>query len=1271
MAKKVFTDESLATFVDEIKSYTDDAIDSHTHDTIHIPDTRNDNQTPAWYLENYPKQVVTEFKTTSAIGISGTGLNYCKLTTYVQWNHNSGAYPSQEAIVGGRIYTRQGLSDTEWGAWKTNIDSDNISSQSVASATTAAKLQTARTITLGTGASSDATSFNGSANITIPVTGVKESYLSWGGRNIVDGVTPLDMACSNVHSANRFAFCNAEGITIEYSTDGSTYSTYSLTDNYKIGLVSGVGATYHIGGRASGNTVNDKLRITFNGSKMNLYTALEKLLINVTTFYAKGSHVTIETATKAAETTYNTVGTYSVSGWSGWNSIPLKILLGGGHSYCIANLRLTFGITEVNSDYTQNGLAVHDIVAIGATYWTYPSPMAKTGHLYSYDASQNATFPAEVSATKFIGTVEGNADTADKLNTNAGSATNPVYFANGVPVKTTHTISKSVPSDAVFTDTKVTNTLATTTKAYLTGTTSASTNTGTQVFDTGVYLGTTAGSLYATKFNDYTLGAACAKGVTDSSSASAISTGTNLVTERDVYYGLPKINNSKSYTSSTSIYAPTAGGTSGYVLVGNGTTSAPIWKQSLPIANGGTGATTATGALTNLGLADSSGTLIVAEPVSESQTSGVIGFMSGSDKTKLDNIESGANNYSHPNYTAKSSGFYKVTVDSKGHVSGTTAVTKADITALGIPASDTNTNYYHTRKYSSGLQISTGTGVDNMYVPVATTSLYGVVKPAGVRTSTITATTGGTTSNRYYGVELDGSGKLLVNVPWTAYGVATTSVSGLMSSTDKTKLDGIATGANNYVLPTASSTLGGVKTTSTVTSTSGLTACPIISGVPYYKDTNTTYSVATTSANGLMSSTMLNNLNSHGTSISNLNANYNSLQSTVNDTVDEVTTLSSTVESLSNKTYTTSIATSTGTNKITLAHGGKYALTAGGTSYVFTMPSFPTATSSTLGGVKIGSNITVSSGTISLTKANVTSALGYTPPTTDTTYSVATTSANGLMSSTDKTKLNGIATGATKVETPDDLSMTVDISNWVGDGTLSDWIASVESSVETNSSNISSHTHSGAISTVQSSNLTANRALISNSSGKIAVSAVTSTELGYLDGVTSSIQTQLNGKLTSSSSLNSAKVTGTYGNLETWMGSTESALDNKMAQNPTISSVNVHRHETTTAGGWGTFGSVSDIYHRKLLLIIYDNNTAVYHYACVDIAFPNYGHHGNGEESDLASYSDMMAHSTCACIDGTYVWVEASIDNWDGSIGGVSLSSSGGADFDLESWHYI
>lgn len=87
------------------------------------------------------------------------------------------------------------------------------------------------------------------------------------------------------------------------------------------------------------------------------------------------------------------------------------------------------------------------------------------------------------------------------------------------------------------------------------------------------------------------------------------------------------------------------------------------------------------------------------------------------DKTKLSGIAEGANKYVHPSYTAQKSGLYKVTVDASGHVSATTAVAKADITGLGIPAQD------------------------------------------------------------------------------TTYADATTSTHGLMSAADKTKLDGVATGA--------------------------------------------------------------------------------------------------------------------------------------------------------------------------------------------------------------------------------------------------------------------------------------------------------------------------------------------------------------------------------------------------------------------------------------------------------------------------------------------
>ena len=86
--------------------------------------------------------------------------------------------------------------------------------------------------------------------------------------------------------------------------------------------------------------------------------------------------------------------------------------------------------------------------------------------------------------------------------------------------------------------------------------------------------------------------------------------------------------------------------------------------------------------------------------------------------------------------------------------------------------------------------------------------------------------------------------------------------------------------------------------------------------------------------------------------------------------------------------------------------------------------SLPTASATVLGGVKTGSNITNTSGVLSLTKANVTSALGYTPPTTNTTYGNATTSSSGLMSYSDKRKLDGIASGANKTVVDNALSQS-------------------------------------------------------------------------------------------------------------------------------------------------------------------------------------------------------------------------------------------------------
>lgn len=71
------------------------------------------------------------------------------------------------------------------------------------------------------------------------------------------------------------------------------------------------------------------------------------------------------------------------------------------------------------------------------------------------------------------------------------------------------------------------------------------------------------------------------------------------------------------------------------------------------------------------------------------------------EKTKLAGIAAGANKYVHPSHTAATSGLYKITVDALGHVTAVTAVTKNDITSLGIPG--TNTTYGLASATANGL----------------------------------------------------------------------------------------------------------------------------------------------------------------------------------------------------------------------------------------------------------------------------------------------------------------------------------------------------------------------------------------------------------------------------------------------------------------------------------------------------------------------------------------------------------------------------------------
>lgn len=379
--------------------------------------------------------------------------------------------------------------------------------------------------------------------------------------------------------------------------------------------------------------------------------------------------------------------------------------------------------------------------------------------------------------------------------------------------------------------------------------------------------------------------------------------------------------------------------------------------------------------------------------------------------------------YTHPSYTAHGAGLYKTTVDSTGHVSAVTAVTKSDITALGIPGQDTHygaagttlglvktggdvtiasgvmsvndNSHNHTVANVTGLQsaldgkapikslqaedlntvvtpgfyhagggntitnkpsgiehfglivihrasgnyytqilyndtssyrrmCNNGTwtswtqdkltdtvrGVQNNLTSTSTTDALTAAQgkilkdlvdgkaPTGhthsnyvnqnafsnvvVGTTTMAADTATDTLTLVAGSNVTltpdaTNDKITIAAKDTTYGAASTSANGLMTSAMVTKLNGIADGANKYVLPTAAKdVLGGVKTSSEVTSASGYTACPIIAGIPYYKDTNTTYNLGSFGVTATA-----NELNCTKGATSNLQTQINTINSTL------------------------------------------------------------------------------------------------------------------------------------------------------------------------------------------------------------------------------------------------------------------------------------------------------------------------------------------------------------------------------------------------------
>jgi hypothetical protein len=190
--------------------------------------------------------------------------------------------------------------------------------------------------------------------------------------------------------------------------------------------------------------------------------------------------------------------------------------------------------------------------------------------------------------------------------------------------------------------------------------------------------------------------------------------------------------------------------------------------------------------------------------------------------------------YTHPSYTAKAAGLYKVTVDDKGHVSAATAVTKSDITALGIPSSNTDTHYTTGLKVGASATATANAAATNGNV------FLNVMDNTTIRDSHKVVGSGATS------VTSDANGNITISSSNTTYNDASQSAHGLMTAADKKKLDGIANGANAYTHPSATAYESGLYKITTnalghVTAATAVTKSDITAlGIPG-QDTNTVY----------------------------------------------------------------------------------------------------------------------------------------------------------------------------------------------------------------------------------------------------------------------------------------------------------------------------------------------------------------------------------------------------------------------------------------------
>lgn len=215
----------------------------------------------------------------------------------------------------------------------------------------------------------------------------------------------------------------------------------------------------------------------------------------------------------------------------------------------------------------------------------------------------------------------------------------------------------------------------------------------------------------------------------------------------------------KSVTSSATGHVTATASETPKFVHGTVTTAATAGTALTPAFGGSINAVTAVGN-DGHGHVSSVTTTSVKIPNSTASSSAA-GLMSAADKNKLDGIAASANNYSHPAGSAasKTSGLYKFSTDATSHISAVTSVTKADITNLGIPGSNTTYTF------------ASGTGGFTVTPSGSTAQTVSIGKPSTAGTADTANKTKGTLTIN--GTAFDGSSSVSITTPNTTYTAGT------------------------------------------------------------------------------------------------------------------------------------------------------------------------------------------------------------------------------------------------------------------------------------------------------------------------------------------------------------------------------------------------------------------------------------------------------------------------------------------------------------------